>query len=247
MKRIFTTIISLAFGINAIAQSGDLSIRFFNYTNGQVFSNDTIKTRFIIKNNSNMVMYHTGDTLYVNARINGALQSLDLLSANATPIVLTKMLHGGDTMSFNPGVIFGSLTLPFFPGSTTLEVCMIVWGKGKSSVGPTYGGDPNIANNVACVTYDPAFTSVRPVSNQTHELQVFPNPANNEIGFFSLEDVALNELRVSDLNGRQVFLPIRTVGKSQSVDVSTLANGVYFYKALSTKGSLLTGKFVVNH
>jgi hypothetical protein len=247
MKHLFLSLCFLAGSLTVHAQSADLSIQFFNYTNGQVFSTDTIKTRFIIRNNSSSVTLNIGDTLYVNARINGTLQALDLFSANASPIVLTKVLNNGDTLSVNPGVILGSLTLPFFPGSTTLEVCMIVWGKGKSSVGPTYGGDPNTANNVACVTYDPTFTSTRTVSNKTDELQVFPNPANNEIGFYSLEDVALNELRFSDLNGRKLDMPIRTVGKSQSVDVSTLANGVYFYKALTTKGSLHTGKFMVNH
>ena len=49
MKTIFTIISVIAFTIMSKAQV-NLGVEYAKYTNNQTFSNDTIKTEFIIKN-----------------------------------------------------------------------------------------------------------------------------------------------------------------------------------------------------
>jgi hypothetical protein len=223
----------------------NLGIEFANYSNGQSFSHDTIQTKFIIKNHG-MTMYHTGDTLYVNARLNGDLKSLDLMSANATPIVLTGMLHNGDTMHYNPGYIIGSQTLPFFPGDSTLEVCMIVWGKGISTVG-NYGNDVSTANNISCATYDPSLTTaVQDINKEAFALSVYPNPVSDQL-FFELKDAAqISSLQIVDINGR-IVERIQNPTQSPILNVSNLSNGFYFYQLQLADGKIANGKIVVSH
>ena len=244
MKNIFTTFafIAISFAVNA---AGNLGIQFMNYTSGETFSNDTIKTAFVVKNYGG-AMYHTGDTLYVNARINGSLRSLDLFGSNASPIILTKMLHGGDTIQYNPGNLSGSQTLPFFPGATTLEMCMIVWGKGIASVSPTYGGDSDTTNNTTCATYDPNFgTGIQNISASEIGLSVYPNPATSVIQFKTALFNEVKELQIIDLNGGV----IETINKLQSAttvfSTNLWSNGIYFYQVRMNDGQVTTGKFAV--
>jgi len=244
MKKILALCTFIAFGIAASAQV-NLEINLANYTNGQSFSNDTIQTEFIISN-LGMTMYHTGDTLYVNARLNGDLKSLDLMSSNATPIVLTGMLHNGDTMHYNPGILIGSQTLPFFPGDSTLEVCMIVWGKGIATVG-NYGSDVNTANNISCATYDPSLaTGVQNIDYSAFDMSVYPNPASGQL-FFELKDAAqISCLQIMDINGR-IVEHIQNPTQSPVLNVSNRPNGVYFYQLQLADGKIANGKIVVSH
>jgi len=245
MKNIFTTLVFIAATFTLSAQ-GNLGITFANYTNGQVFSNDTIKTAFVIKNHGG-AMYHTGDTLYVNARINGTLRSLDLFGTNATPIILTKMLHGGDTLQYNPGNLSGSQTLPFFPGATTLDVCMIIWGRGIASVSPTYGGDTDTTNNTTCATYDPSFTSIQHVSAAEIGLHVYPNPATNVVQFSTVAFNDVKELLFTDLNGRVIEAFNKLQSSTTAFSTGSWSNGIYFYQVRMNDGKVSTGKFAVTH
>jgi hypothetical protein len=244
MKKILALCIAISLSLGLQAQT-DLSIQLANYTNGQSFSNDTIKTEFIISN-LGTTMFHTGDTLYVNARLNGDLKSLDLMSANATPIILTGMLHNGDTMHYNPGVIYGSQTLPFFPGDSTLEVCMIVWGKGIATVG-NYGSDANTANNISCATYDPSLTTgVQNIDKENFVLSIYPNPVSEQL-FFELKDAAqISSLQIVDINGH-IVERIQNPTQSPVLNVSSWSNGFYFYQLQLADGKIANGKIVVSH
>lgn len=246
MKNVFTTIAFIAFCLNIKAQ-GNLGIQYMNYTNGQTFSNDTIKTSFVIKNYGG-AMYHTGDTIFVNARINGTLRSLDLFSSNASPIILTKMLHGGDTIQYNPGNLSGSQTLPFFPGATTLELCMIVWGRGAASVSPVYGGDTDTTNNITCATYDPNFgTGIKHVDAAEIGLSVYPNPVSSLVKFSAPGFSNIEEIQLTDLSGR-VMERITTVQNlTTTIATGAWSNGVYFYQVRTKNGKVSTGKIVVTH
>lgn len=141
----------------AIASSfqSDFSIRYVNYANGQVSTQDTIKTSFVIKNHGPLAL-NTGDTVYVSARINGMYLGLNLMG-NKTPIVLTQTLGVNDSLVHNPGYLLGPQTLPFYAPATSLSVCLVVWGKGVEAVdfAPAFPGDMNAVNNIACMTYTP--------------------------------------------------------------------------------------------
>jgi hypothetical protein len=241
-KLIFTCTLFITFIVTQAHT--DLSIEYVNYSNGQTFSNDTIKTAFIIRN-IGTTMFHTGDTLYVNARINGSLRSLDLMSSAPTPIILTGMLHGGDFMTYNPGILLGSQTLPFFPGATKLEVCMIVWGKGISSVSPTYGGDEDTSNNIACITYNPAYTGISSLNPSNLNFQIYPNPTMKEISF-DIENLnQLDKIMIMDLNGNLVK-EIANNTISKQINIEQLNNGLYILKVMLKDGSSAMDKFSIN-
>ncbi len=232
-----------AFG--AVNAQVDVSIQYFHYSNNQTFANDTIKTKFIIENIGSE-HYHNGDTIFVNAKINGQLFSLDLMSANPTPIVLTGMLHTGDTMQYNPGILLGSQTLNFFPGATTLDICMVVWGVGVASVTSNYGGDVNINNNQTCVTFDPNFSNVKSVNQQGLALSLFPNPANNNITLQCNENSLISKLVITDINGKVVEENYQASNRNQ-INTEDWNSGLYFYTATLSNGNIGKGKFAVNH
>lgn len=244
MKKIITLIVSTFFFFNVNALP-NLGISYVNYSNNQIFSHDTIQTAFTITNYGT-TMYHTGDTLFVNVRINGILFSLDLLSSAPTPLVLTGMLHTGDNVTVNPGYLLGSQTLPFFPGATSLDICMVLWGKGIASVSPLFGGDSDTLNNVACVTYDPTFTSVfshEPTSEI--KLSVYPNPTIDNITFQSNDGIACIEIAVYDSKGDLIEF-IKPKSGLQIISTQDYHSGIYMYKAINSKGVSVSGKFIVN-
>jgi hypothetical protein len=244
MKTIFTIISVIACSFLSKAQV-NLGVEYAKYTNNQTFSNDTIKTEFIIKNYGS-TMYHTGDTIYVNAQINGVPFSLDLMSSNATPVVLTKMLHNGDTVHHNPGYLLGSATLAYLTmmgaPSTTLNVCIIVWGKGLASVS-NYGGDVNTANNITCVTHDPAYvTGLNEANKKSIEISVYPNPSSNYLNF-TFNTNQEYTISLFDLTGKEVK-NVSTTQNKTSMDISNLNTGMYFYKISSKNSIVKSGKFI---
>jgi hypothetical protein len=242
MKKIFTICAVFAAGFNANAQT-NLGIEFVNYTEGQTFSEETIQTEFVITNLGS-THYHTGDTIYVSAKINGSLFALDLIGSGPTPILVTGMLHNGDTLHRNPGVLNGPMTLAFFPGATTLEMCMVVWGKGMASVTPTYGGDVNTANNTTCATFDPNFTGIE--SAEHTALSIYPNPASEQIILDGSSFSNADFLQIMDINGRTIVSSMQIIGKT-SIDVSNWSNGLYSYRLHQKDGNSVTGKFAVSH
>ena len=243
MKTIFTIISVIAFTIMSKAQV-NLGVEYAKYTNNQTFSNDTIKTEFIIKNYGS-TMYHTGDTIYVNAQINGVPFSLDLMSSNATPIVLTKMLHNGDTVHHNPGYILGSATLAYLAmmgaPSSTLNVCIIVWGKGLATVS-NYGADINTANNITCVTYDPSQLGIQDAPVLL--TNVFPNPVSN-LASFQFAESGNYHICILNALGQQVSEKCVINDAIQTVDLTSFAEGLYTYTVLGENGQVLSnGKFI---
>ena len=192
-------------------------------------------------------MYHTGDTIYVNALINGFPYSLDLMNANATPIILTKMLHTGDTMRYNSGYLLGSSTLAYLAmlgaPSATLNVCIIVWGKGLAAVTPAYGGDVNTANNTTCVTHDASFvTSINKDNRNINAILVYPNPSSNYLNF-DFNTTNEYSILLYDVNGKQVK-NIEGLQSKASVNISNLNNGLYFYKVYANNTTVKSGKFI---
>jgi hypothetical protein len=241
MKKTLTLIALLTFSIICHAQI-NLGIRYANYVDGQTFSNDTIQTEFIIEN-FGTTMYNAGDTFYVNARINGMLFSLDLLGSSPTPVILTSMMMTGDTIHFNPGILSGSATLPFFPPATTLNVCLVLWGKGIASVTPAFGGDADTLNNTTCVTYDPTFvTGISAENSGEVEVNIFPNPSCDYVNF----NVNLNqtyEIKVFDISGKEITT-VQSSDNLTTIDFTSNASGMYFYTVYTKENIIKSGRFI---
>ena len=76
-------------------------------------------------------------------------------------------------------------------------------------------------------------------------LSVFPNPTNGVVNIVNNENVLINNVSVTDLNGRVVkTIAVDGVAEAQ-VNVSDLASGVYMMTISSDKGSV-TKKIVKN-
>ncbi|MDR0686470.1 MAG: T9SS type A sorting domain-containing protein [Dysgonamonadaceae bacterium] len=75
-------------------------------------------------------------------------------------------------------------------------------------------------------------TAVRSV-NASFEYKVYPNPVRDIL--FVESEVAIEKIEITDLSGRTVIVK-RPVGTSAKIDVSELANGVYFVAIETEKG-----------
>jgi hypothetical protein len=221
---------------------GNLSITYVNYTNDQTSSKDTIQTKFIVKN-IGQTIFKTGDTLYYSTKINGIYYGLDLLG-NKTGLVLKKNLNLNDTLHINKGYLLGKQTLAFYPGATTLGVCVIVWGKGLKSVDltPKFPEDIDSTNNTACINFVPAAVTNINVTNPISKLKVYPNPSIDRMNL-EFEKEASRLISILDITGKEI-LKITSTETKVSVHVSDLSSGIYYIKVIENGDSLKQGKFV---
>jgi len=85
-----------------------------------------------------------------------------------------------------------------------------------------------------------------PESSPTSEvhakiLKIFPNPATNTISIKIPEEAYTLFVQITDLLGQ--VLSHQTISTNQTVDVSTLPNGLYILSAVTTSGKVFSGKF----
>jgi len=81
------------------------------------------------------------------------------------------------------------------------------------------------------------------VATADNDIQVYPNPATHVINI-SLEGNEVSEIRIMDVEGRQIA-QINPANQSLvSIPVDTYAPGVYFVQA-QTAGGVITKKIVV--
>lgn len=73
---------------------------------------------------------------------------------------------------------------------------------------------------------------------------VYPNPASNVLNIDSKNNIELNVLQLTDINGR-IVKEVKASGISTQINISDLNAGVYFLKATAANG-VGTTKFVKN-
>lgn len=81
--------------------------------------------------------------------------------------------------------------------------------------------------------------------NLLSNLSVFPNPANDVVNVTNAENILVNGITVTDLNGRTVKSSKFDGVANASINISDLASGVYMMTVSSDKGSM-TKKIVKN-
>jgi type IX secretion system substrate protein len=77
--------------------------------------------------------------------------------------------------------------------------------------------------------------------------QVYPNPASSNINFnihFKNENNNSGTIEIIDLMGKNIIEETFHTGVN-SIDISSLAKGMYIYK-VSNSNSSVQGKFIVN-
>jgi hypothetical protein len=77
------------------------------------------------------------------------------------------------------------------------------------------------------------------------QFSVYPNPANNVINITNADNMLVNAVTVTDLNGRTVKNVSFDNVASAQVNVADLASGMYILNVTSDKGTA-TKKFVKN-
>ena len=87
-------------------------------------------------------------------------------------------------------------------------------------------------------------TGIKQISIPKNNFSIYPNPNNGIFTLFYHLSSSNNELQIIDVLGRTVYTYIiqQTEG-TETIDVSTLSNGVYFYQVTNNKETL-RGKFV---
>jgi len=88
------------------------------------------------------------------------------------------------------------------------------------------------------------FSVDRPLSSDSffkNNFSIYPNPVNNVLNISVKNEMTINNLSITDLNGRVVS----TSSSSTSIDVSNLSSGVYFVSIETNEGKG-TSKFVKN-
>jgi len=86
------------------------------------------------------------------------------------------------------------------------------------------------------------FSVDRPLSSDSFfksNFSIYPNPVNNVLNVYVKNEITINNLTITDLNGRNVS----SSSSSSSIDVSNLSSGVYFVSIETNEGKG-TAKFV---
>jgi hypothetical protein len=92
---------------------------------------------------------------------------------------------------------------------------------------------------------------VEEIAAEKEEMKIYPNPVGSQLTVIS-NQFAVNTIEVMDVLGR-VMLNLSNQINSTSkiehqkeiqIDISDLANGIYFIKATNEKGNVSVGKFV---
>ncbi len=73
---------------------------------------------------------------------------------------------------------------------------------------------------------------------------VYPNPASSVLNINSTNNTTINQIQITDLNGR-IIKTINTKDFAAQISISELTNGVYFLKVYTNQG-VGTSKFVKN-
>lgn len=76
------------------------------------------------------------------------------------------------------------------------------------------------------------------------DVTLYPNPTADALVLVTSDKVDIPEVRLVDINGRLLEVLEFQLDKKVSIDVSHLANGIYFLRIRGSDGSLVTKKFV---
>ena len=133
--------------------------------------------------------------------------------------------------------------------SFTNTVTGIAPGKYAFVVKHSYGigtnffvtGDGGFSNPIMINIYSPV--SVSTVPDVTDAINVYPNPATNLINI-AMNGVEVSEIRISDVQGREMQTITPTSQSMVSVSLDNYATGVYFVQAMTPTG-VITKKIVV--
>lgn len=74
-------------------------------------------------------------------------------------------------------------------------------------------------------------------------ITIYPNPAKSTLTFHSQLSILNSQLIITDIMGNEVYKQAIN-GTDNSIDISNLSNGIYFYQVITDKKTI-GGKFEV--
>jgi len=77
-----------------------------------------------------------------------------------------------------------------------------------------------------------------------NKIDVFPNPAKNQITFETSGSKKMNEISILDFSGRKILTQSFSGKNKYTMDVSSLSEGMYFYFIQTESNNYFTGKFI---
>ena len=78
------------------------------------------------------------------------------------------------------------------------------------------------------------------------ELEVFPNPANEELFLQAEGDISDLEIQITDLAGNEVFVETISLGNRTRLNTTSLKNGIYILRSTFGK-SVSSKRIVISH
>ena len=108
-------------------------------------------------------------------------------------------------------------------------------------------GFPNFPNyelgRIPGSTCDTVYSSISELEKE-NEVSVFPNPSLTGIFNFRFDDksVEIKSLEVTDITGRIIN---SLLNKSNQLNLSSAADGIYFYRVKTNKGKMYNGKIII--
>jgi hypothetical protein len=161
-------------------------------------------------------------------------------SYNATTGAMRFVSTGLFDVTITNGMTYAGSALVLNPGEVPSEYDFI-----------NFAGSGNAASSNAIFdNMRLKFTNANTLSSAANEIvsskfSVSPNPANNVINITNADNMLVNGVTVTDLNGRTVKNVSFEGVASAQVNVSDLASGMYILNVTSDKGTA-TKKFVKN-
>jgi uncharacterized protein (TIGR02145 family) len=106
-----------------------------------------------------------------------------------------------------------------------------------ADVSRVHGWPNSYGLSVRCVC-DTLLSSIQEIRIE-NQIQIYPNPVNNNL---TIETLQKSEIEILNIEG-QIIKSIYTNDKATTIDISTLAGGMYFLKVKTEKGFVVK-KFV---
>jgi hypothetical protein len=87
-------------------------------------------------------------------------------------------------------------------------------------------------------------TAVKTVQSSGNSINIFPDPATNEINI-SVEGIVVKEIMITDMQGREMQQSVpASTSKLITLSITDLPTGIYLMR-LQTDDGIITRKFVV--
>jgi len=78
------------------------------------------------------------------------------------------------------------------------------------------------------------------------EIELYPNPANNEVFLEADGDISDLEVQITDLAGNKVMLTVENQGNKTRIDTKSLKNGIYILRSKFGE-SMNSKRIVISH